>query len=756
MCAEAEVFLTTFRVSSPRHNTNKCNCSHLKQQFPGIQGGLPTAPTPPPAAPSSVASYPSYQGNLQAGYPQGAYGQGGYQVNGFPQRPPPLGQSEAFQGQQSMPPPARPTGYAQVPRNYSNQPPPPAGYNAGWQYNDAMAQQNARLNGESAPRGAMVPSPRNFSGEVMESRSKHMSEQYHYQQHGQPPPGAQAPPPQVEEQTVPVLLCHTCSVCSRMRSAGYHRHNPVVPGKPLVLTPCRRCKKKLKSERRSMSSYTRIRSCTADEPCHWPRESVHIDIEHAERRGRQRDREEVRVYRHSPSRPRIIRQRTSQTRMGLRVLQQDERPPRMMREARVRVSSVSPRRASRYDEIWPTPDVVHMKPSRANEVPPPSRINSNLTSQDEVWPPPDVVPTHSYRKVAASPPRRPSSRIIELTPSPPPTRARTTRVIYRSESRERRPESPSPAHVSFREERRTEEAEERVISHPRPYRSVLPDHHIFTRTSDEMSSNDYISRGRPNSPSRSILKPPGGDRETSRRRTSMRESQQSTTVEVGGPRVHFTSERRSERVPPESRGREFHEDEIRRSNEEYEHYRDYSRHRRVDDVLPPPVDEMERLRVRRSPPSPQRSLEEEIRIDRARRISPSPLRRYDEIRVRHVSPRPLRERERPVHAPSSPKRPVYSGYRHVERTRAGSRTHSVSPPRLQKPVSEDMTDSDSAHSGEITEVRRWRGIDENGQPATFVEERRTVRMLEQGSERGNGAEFRPLKEGLATRSWRDV
>jgi hypothetical protein len=67
-----------------------------------------------------------------------------------------------------------------------------------------------------------------------------------------------------------------------------------------------------------------------------------------------------------------------------------------------------------------------------------------------------------------------------------------------------------------------------------------------------------------------------------------------------------------------------------------------------------------------------------------------------------------------------------------------------------------MTDSDSAHSGEITEMRRWRGIDENGQPATFVEERRTVRMLEQGSERGNGAEFRPLKEGLATRSWRDV
>jgi hypothetical protein len=64
-----------------------------------------------------------------------------------------------------------------------------------------------------------------------------------------------------------------------------------------------------------------------------------------------------------------------------------------------------------------------------------------------------------------------------------------------------------------------------------------------------------------------------------------------------------------------------------------------------------------------------------------------------------------------------------------------------------------MTDSDSAHSGEVTEVRSWRGIDENGQPATFVEERKTVQRLEQGSDRG---EFRPLTKKMASRSWRDV
>ncbi|KAH7086949.1 hypothetical protein FB567DRAFT_526609 [Paraphoma chrysanthemicola] len=613
-----------------------------------------------------------------------------------------------------------------------------------------MVQQNRRLNGEPTSRIAMVPSSRNFSGEIVQSGSKHTSEQYQYQQYGHLAPGGQASPPEIDEPTVPVLLCHTCSVCNRMRSAGYHRHNPVVPGKPLVLTPCRRCKKKLKKERRSMSSYTRIRSCTADEPCDWPRESVHIDIEHAEQRGRRRDREEARVYRHSPSRPRIIRQSTSQTTLGLRVLQQEDRPPRMMREARIRVSSLSPRRASRYDEIWPPPDVVPTKLSRPGEALP------NLASQDGVWPPPDVVPTHSYRKVAASPPHRPNSRIIELTPSPPPARNRTTRVSYRSESQERQVDSPLTTRASFREERRTKEVKERMMSHPRPYRSVLPEHRNFTRISDEISSTDYMPRGRPDSPGRGILKPPGGDRETSRRRTTMRESQQSTTVEVGGPRVHFTSERRSEGEPPELRGGQSHREEIRRSNGEYDHYRDYSNHRYVDDHSAPIAEDMERLRIRRSPPSPPQSYEEEIRIDRARRISPSPPRRYGEIRVRHVSPLSPRERGRPAHVQPSPERPAYSGYRHVERAQAVSRNRSISPPRILRPASEDMTDSDSAHTGEVTEIRKWRGIHENGQPATFVEERRTVRMLEQGSERGSASEFRPINERLGSRSWRDV
>jgi hypothetical protein len=120
--------------------------------------------------------------------------------------------------------------------------------------------------------------------------------------------------------------------------------------------------------------------------------------------------------------------------------------------------------------------------------------------------------------------------------------------------------------------------------------------------------------------------------------------------------------------------------------------------------------------------------------------------------VRHVSPLPPREREltpRPPPRPASPERPTYSGFRYVSRTS----TRSLTPPPVPKSVDEDLTDSDSEPSGSVTEVKSWRGIDENGQPATFVEERKTVRMLEQGSERG---EFRSLSDRVPARSWRDV
>lgn len=67
---------------------------------------------------------------------------------------------------------------------------------------------------------------------------------------------------------------------------------------------------------------------------------------------------------------------------------------------------------------------------------------------------------------------------------------------------------------------------------------------------------------------------------------------------------------------------------------------------------------------------------------------------------------------------------------------------------------DDVTDSEDEERGRIIEVRSWKGIDENGQPATFVEERRKIRMIEQ--ENAGGSDFRPLTDSLATRSWREV
>ncbi|KAF2132854.1 hypothetical protein P153DRAFT_261956, partial [Dothidotthia symphoricarpi CBS 119687] len=488
-----------------------------------------------PEYPGAVAQ-PGNPFLYSGGFAQGGFGQGGFSQSGIPQRPPPLGASGAPQEQQSMRAPVAPGEYANIPSNYTSQPPPLPTYNAGYQYTDPMAPSDRRT---SAAMGTMT-APRNFSGEIVESRQKQTDEYYHYQQHSYPPapPGPTAPQ-HIQNQTVPVLLCHTCSECGKMRSAGFHRNNPVIPGKPVVTSSCRRCKKKMKSKRRSESSYTRIRTCIADEPCDWPREAVHIDMNSSERRGRRQSREEVYLARHSPSRPRIVREGTSQTRIGLRVQQQDYSPARVQRrETIARVSSLSPRRASRYGEVWPPPDVVRMRPRSDEIYATPTQLPRPIPRSDEVWPPPDVVRTHSGRKVS---PTRQNSRIIELSPSPPPIRTRSRRFVYHSESQERRPRiqsvSPARGRVSTREERRSD-AELRMASHPRPYRALMPDQREYVRESDETSTNlGSGSQGRMDSPNRGILKPSGRDFETAyRRRTTLRDSQQSTSVEVGGPR----------------------------------------------------------------------------------------------------------------------------------------------------------------------------------------------------------------------------
>ncbi|CBX95701.1 predicted protein [Plenodomus lingam JN3] len=730
-----------------------CRQLTLLEQSHGL-GVLPAAPTPPPAAASSVASFP------QAGYSQTSFrtgfGQGIFGQHGLPQRPGPLGQAQTNQHQQHMQQPGS-EGYTSAPGYYNAHPPPSTGFNTGWQQVDQAAEQTRRLSG--APQGAMIPNvpPQG----VMESHFRQTDDYYHYHQREQPQP----PPQQFEEVAVPVMLCHTCSHCGQMRSAGFHRNNPVLPGKHLVPTACRRCKKRIKQGNHSSSSFVRIRSCTADTPCDWPEEPAYVDFDGVERRERQRNRAEVHVTAYSPERPRIVKRTSSQVHIGVGVLQQPPRDHRYERKARL--SSLSPHRPSRDGEIWPPPDIVRMRPARSENVfsAPPEPLPNQTSKSNEVWPPPDIVRSHSFRTLERSASHRRSSRIVELSPSPPPRRVRTrsTRVVFRSKSRERRPKSRSrsPAGVRFQEQAHSEDAHARITAHPRPFRAVSVSRHAIPRSSDETSSNnDTTPRSRPDSPSRHILKPVGIERVMDGRRAGLHEPRQSIHDDLNVPHVHFTAKNRSETLV--DRGRPRHAHARVKSGDVYEHFREYSRHRVVEKSPPaPPLEEFERLRIRRHSLSPSKDTEEEIRIDRARRISPSPQPTgYSERSgIRHASPLPRHERMNlSPRSPSSPEQPPCPEFRHVTRARHVGRAWPLTPPPAShkgKSDVEDVTDSDSAHSGEVTEVRSWRGLDENGRPATFVEQRRRVRMIEQGGERGD--EFRPMEERFAAaRSWRDV
>ncbi|OAL44179.1 hypothetical protein IQ07DRAFT_685196 [Pyrenochaeta sp. DS3sAY3a] len=716
-----------------------------RQQFAGL-GAPPAAPTPPPAAPSSLASYPGYPGVFpqagfpqagfgQAGFPQAGFPQGGFGQAAFPQRPPPLGSPQMAQPQQTS------GGYVLTPSEFIAQGTPmPRHSDAGHGYRDHMTEVNRRPNG--APAGTMVPASQGVSRDFFEPRLSDTNPYYPYHQYGQPQEQPMpAPTLPAEEVPVPVMLCHTCSHCGRLRSSGFHRNNPVLPGKQLVASMCRKCKKSMKGRR--ASSFTRYRSHAADEPRDWPNESIRVEVDHSERRGRERGRTETYRSHYSPSPVRYVRHSSSHTRFGLRGLQQHRREYET--STRVRVSSLSPRRSSRYNGVWPPPDVVPMRPSRSEEIPymPPGPSSGRTSRPGEVWPPPDVVRTHSYRKVERDVPiRRSSSRIVELSPSPPRARTRVTRVEVESEQRPRRSASVSPVRVriSSRERGRRDEAEARISSHPRAYRQVVPEHRTEPRESDVTSSPHEGS-------SRQHRESDNGIYETSRRRrASPYENLEGVHVEVGGPRVQFASDRRDEEAAPERRARARYADDGRAYDRDYEHYRDYRRHRRADDAPPEPlVEEFERIRIRRSSPSPRREHEEEVRIDRARRISPSPPpKRYEEeVRVRYVSP--AAPRTRTARRPSSPlspsERATYSRIEYVSRARS-PRSRAFRQPDRRSTV-EDVTDSDSGTSDGFMELRTWKGIDENGQPATFIEER-TTRMLDRGH------------SGLAMRSWRDV
>lgn len=91
-------------------------------------------------------------------------------------------------------------------------------------------------------------------------------------------------------------------MCGQIRSAGYHRHNPIIPGQALVSTRCRRCKKRArKNKEKAENDKARQKGMSR------PSENlITIKIDNSERRGRTRTREVHQVYRDHSSSPEIV------------------------------------------------------------------------------------------------------------------------------------------------------------------------------------------------------------------------------------------------------------------------------------------------------------------------------------------------------------------------------------------------------------------------------------------------------------------
>lgn len=620
--------------------------------------------------------------------------------------------------------------------------------------------------------------------------------------YGGPPPGPDPAMLPVNNHDVPVLLCHTCSVCGRMRSAGFHRHNPVVPGKPLVSSACRKCKKKMSNGHQpSGGSYTRVKSCDRDGRC------IHVNIEEGHRRGRRRDRDEQVVYRrYSPSPPtHLIRRSSSQAKLGLRVFQQDYDAFGVRKGSRIlRTSSLSPPRASRYRDIWPEPDVVRMRSTTY-------KGNRNDTDKDDIWPPPDTVPLRSYKRITTEVPQL-ESRIVELSLSLLlPLRARSTRAKYRSDSFEARPRGRSTGPSNAHRDGPSERAEERLSSHPRPYRQVVP---IYAerevREEDEMRGrlpqrDRSMSRG-------AIRRYSDEEKTVYKRKVTVRDEHFSDGVKRSRtPHVRFEEVDPARDDPTFEQGHEPRYAEPPRGppGGDYDYAYRYDRidtdPRRRDASLrqsSPPVESMRRFRIHErssySPPhSPGFDGPRGIKVDRIRASSfspargPSPppdiepesipMRRSAEtVRVRYVSPRraysynlPPPTGPRIARSLSPPDPPTRASRRttvHVESedlrkddddgtSSSGSyepmpkRSHARYHPSIddRKTARRSIEERRSRDDDEdvLVQVRKWKGIDEKGRKATFVEEKRVYSP-------GRGGDRDGDREVRERRSWRDV
>ncbi|KAF2442200.1 hypothetical protein P171DRAFT_474646 [Karstenula rhodostoma CBS 690.94] len=377
-------------------------CSTNTQQFARAHVP-PAAPTPPPAVPQTPASHAALaqHGQLQPYTPQG----------------PPI------------PPHARSQGYVDLPRSYNT--PQQSPFPGEWQYSQP-GQPPSQLGYNNAPAMATTHvnpayQPRDWSFE-----STRESNRSRYSGPWPPPDVLRVPSPQLPGKDVfpppdvpPLALCHVCSVCGQMRSAGYHRHHPIIPAQALISTPCRRCKKRArKAKERREKERRRQEEREASS-------TITIKIDDAERRGRTRGREDYRHHSLSPERG--VYRSSVRANVGLgdstrveyrtsREISPERSPPPALRRrtrSEVRFSSVSPpadgvRVRYRRDEDYerqhsPSPDAR----SRLAAHPTPFRTFA-----------PTNMPGYCPEETRSPPPAPP--RGILKTPSqfydPPPSR----------------------------------------------------------------------------------------------------------------------------------------------------------------------------------------------------------------------------------------------------------------------------------------------------------------------------------------------
>jgi hypothetical protein len=557
-------------------------------------------------------------------------------------------------------------------------------YSVGWQYTNFNLPPPSEA---AAPRthATDLSGPRHGAERSREHR-------YEYEYLAQ---DAMSTPNEPPAAPLPVLLCHVCKDCDQMRSARFHRQHPVVPGKPLVSSSCRRCAKKNKKRKeRCVRKSVHVRTCRAEEPCDWPAQDIHIRIRGDSDRNRHHRSRSVGVYYDPPAeRPQTMRRSESRTNLGLRVLQ-------------------------------------------GNQVP-----------------------------------------------------------------RALSPRSISPVHVRVREARL--EADIHIAEHPMPYRVLPDRRAFLEEAEELAISQHTAPQplyDHPRPSSSGILKPSGMDRKTLyRHETGMRESRESTMVEVGGPRVQFSTEaeRRAARIMLDRNREQSRWHVLDQNSEDYDyfHLREIA-YSRTADPQSPPITSFENLHIRSSPLP--RGADDEIRV---RYVSPrryeelhireqSPERRHERARVRHLSPlnAGIREVNTRYKSPSPPRREShaddcvrhrslhhspqrqtsneiryryipeprrgrspqcdpslerpYASYRTVARRQIVERESSLPTQREAPEKQKDWdqgTATDSDGSGDLMDIRTFRGTDEDGQPVTFVEERRRVRLIEEekgGSENG--------------------